>query len=525
MMMWKVASGHERLARLTGLVRGLTTVVAALGVAAGAFASVVQDMSAPGHVDRDTSKYLLYGQKWPDGVIRWAYNDSARSFLISSSADDTLNRIQSAMNKWSAVCGVRFSYLGPTQLWPGYGQGGVNVFGWEFLSGTDNGVTRLRLDPPTGAILQADVAMNLNFNPVFDVMLLHEVGHMLGLRHSNVEGAVMSGPNSPPLTSTSYTQLLQLQADDIAGCRALYGAPSAGSGGADLAITSVVAGTYALAVGQQLLQQQTLIRNQGTATAAAGAEVRLYWSTQNAITSASVYSGWSCTLPALAPGETAACQGPVGGPSQPGTYWFGATVNENRAIAESNFANNSGTDSRSVAVGGTASTSLRMIEFYHPALDYYFMTSRASDISLLDTIPAFQRTGQSFVVLPSQQLSSVGIRRYYFDRVALGGTRGSHFYTAVTSEQQMLASLNPGNVQAPRLPVDEGIDSFAFPPLVEGVGGACQSGQIPVYRLFRGNARFPDNPNHRFTIDIGIYNAFRVAGWDGEGVKLCVPPS
>jgi hypothetical protein len=44
-----------------------------------------------------------------------------------------------------------------------------------------------------------------------------------------------------------------------------------------------------------------------------------------------------------------------------------------------------------------------------------------------------------------------------------------------------------------------------------------------VFRIFRGQARFPDNPNHRFTTDPAIYNAFVAQGWDGEGVKFCVP--
>ncbi|KAJ8775055.1 hypothetical protein K2173_020059 [Erythroxylum novogranatense] len=47
---------------------------------------------------------------------------------------------------------------------------------------------------------------------------LHEIGHLLGLGHSQVQGAVM-WPNIP-----SGTTLRQLQNDDIQGIRALYGA-------------------------------------------------------------------------------------------------------------------------------------------------------------------------------------------------------------------------------------------------------------------------------------------------------------
>ena len=170
-----------------------------------------------------------------------------------------------------------------------------------------------------------------------------------------------------------------------------------------------------------------------------------------------------------------------------------------------------------------AATTTPIIEYYFPALDYYFITSRGTDIALLDGIAAWQRTGKSFNVYIAQQPGTLGLNRYYFDQVAVNRTRGSHFYTLVQAEKDVLASLNPANSQAPRLPYNEGVDSYAFAPVVEGVGGSCASGLTPVYRIFRGQTRFPDNPNHRFTTDTVIYNAFVALGWDGEGVKFCVP--
>jgi len=169
----------------------------------------------------------------------------------------------------------------------------------------------------------------------------------------------------------------------------------------------------------------------------------------------------------------------------------------------------------------TATTA--MIEYYFPALDYYFITSRASDAALLDTLTSWQRTGKSFNVYVEPQPGTAGINRYYFDQIAVNNSRGSHFYTLVQAEKDALASINPVNSPAPRLPYNEGVDSYAFAPLVEGIGGSCAAGLKPVYRIFRGQARFPDNPNHRFTTDTAIYNAFVALGWDGEGVKFCAP--
>ena len=183
------------------------------------------------------------------------------------------------------------------------------------------------------------------------------------------------------------------------------------------------------------------------------------------------------------------------------------------------------TSTVSLAGTGVAATppTATMVEYYLAALDYYFITSHADDIAQLDGITAWQRTGKSFKVYTIVQPGSSAINRYYFDQVAVKNSRGSHFYTLVQTEKDALASLNPGNGRIPRLPFDEGVDSYAFAPVVEGVGGSCAAGLTPVYRIFRGQVAFPDNPNHRFTTDTAIYNSFVALGWDGEGVKFCVP--
>ena len=121
------------------------------------------------------------------------------------------------------------------------------------------------------------------------------------------------------------------------------------------------------------------------------------------------------------------------------------------------------------------------------------------------------------------QAGSKSITRFYFDAVVKGGSRGSHFYTLVDSERDALNGLNPSNVSSPRVPYNEGMDSFAVAPAVEGVEGSCAAGQTPVSRTFRGNARFPDDPNDRFISDPALHTSLVAVGWDGEGVKMCAP--
>jgi hypothetical protein len=194
-----------------------------------------------------------------------------------------------------------------------------------------------------------------------------------------------------------------------------------------------------------------------------------------------------------------------------------------------NIASNASSSASVVSLAGTgtlpstvAATTL-MIEYYLASVDYYFITSHLDDITALDKIAAWQRTGKSFKVYVAQQPNTQGINRYYFDQIAVKKTRGSHFYTLVQAEKTALAALNPINSQAPRLPYDEGVDSYAYLPVVEGVGGSCAAGLVPVYRIYRGEPQFVDNGNHRFTTDTAIYNSFVALGWAGEGVKFCVP--
>ncbi len=165
-------------------------------------------------------------------------------------------------------------------------------------------------------------------------------------------------------------------------------------------------------------------------------------------------------------------------------------------------------------------SSMSLVEYRFAPLDYYFITARRSEQALLDGTSGWNRTGEVIPAYQTDAASRFPLTRYYFDRVAKSGTRGSHFYTALDAERALLDSQNPANTLAVAKPFNEGTDGYALEPITET---SCPAGSQPVYRLFRGNNRFPDDPNHRFTTRRSIYDDFVARGWDGEGVKFCAP--
>jgi len=201
-----------------------------------------------------------------------------------------------------------------------------------------------------------------------------------------------------------------------------------------------------------------------------------------------------------------------------------AALQPDGKIVVAGFCSNGTNDDFCLArYDGGPNTPKTLTEYIYNPLNYYFLTSRDTEKAALDALPGWARTGLSFSTRSFADPGALGISRYYFDQIAKNQTRGSHFYTLVDSEKTALAALNPNNQASPRLPYYEGIDSYAFLPVIEGVGGSCAVGQVPVYRAFRGQTSFPDDPNHRFTTSLTLYNQLVAQGWDGEGVKLCAP--
>ncbi len=173
-------------------------------------------------------KYITYGWNGFAGkTVHWRYDDTNRSASISPSAASALSTIQTAMSQWQQVCNVTFIYdgtstAGPSLAPPTNTFDGVNVVGWRSQTAPQTGVTGVGASGAGPTLVEADIAFNYTFDPIFAQTALHEVGHMIGIDHSDVNNVVMSGP-----PTSTYANQSVLQADDINACISLYGAPVA----------------------------------------------------------------------------------------------------------------------------------------------------------------------------------------------------------------------------------------------------------------------------------------------------------
>ena len=176
---------------------------------------------------QDSSKFLTFPTTgWPGGVVHWRYNDAGRPSSVANAAA-MISAVQTEQAKWSAVCNVQFIYDGTSTNEPSLVTtgtfDGVNVIGWQAQAAPQTGETGLGWQQPEpGQAVEGDIAINNTFDPDLGKTLLHELGHFLGLQHSNVQNVVMSGP-----PQTTYVSLSALQADDVAGCQSFYGSPVA----------------------------------------------------------------------------------------------------------------------------------------------------------------------------------------------------------------------------------------------------------------------------------------------------------
>jgi len=173
------------------------------------------------------------------------------------------------------------------------------------------------------------------------------------------------------------------------------------------------------------------------------------------------------------------------------------------------------------AVGPTV---VPVVEYYHQALDHYFITASASDINLLDggAFPGWVRTGESFHAYPTQSLPALSPVCRFFIPPQHGD---SHFFSAANADCAFLlmAAANPASYPNFSGYVEEYTAAFyVMPP---DATGACPAGTVPVFRLW--NQRF--DSNHRYTTKAAIVAQMQARNYTLEGAApnfaaMCAAP-
>lgn len=153
------------------------------------------------------------------------------------------------------------------------------------------------------------------------------------------------------------------------------------------------------------------------------------------------------------------------------------------------------------------------VEFYHAALDHYFLTIVEAEIAMLDagvTAKGWTRTGQAFMAYPAPQPGTTPVCR-----IRIPPDKGdSHFYGRGREECAATMRENPAFTV-------ESTESFhVFLP----VQGLCPAATRPVFRVFSNRT----DANHRYMVHPAIRDKMVGGGWIAEGdgpdqVAMCAP--
>jgi hypothetical protein len=490
---------------LLWVASAVATVDSGQAAASGADASdaIWRPVPAPGKPARKFKFIFGPAFAW-QGPVHWSYNHAGAPGAFSSTGS-VVNSMQGAMAKWSAVCGVAFAYDGttaiaPDRTLPDGAPDARNVVGWGDAGQYIDGAAAVTLgyflpdESGGGRIYDADIVLDntgrIPSGQALDAVAVHEVGHMLGLDHSDKSGAVMSGP-----PDTTYTGLAQLQADDVRGCRCLYGT-AAGQRAAYTCSLPHRLDFGATPVGTASVPQVFTVFNDGNAplsiitVAGGGAELQ-------------VQAGGCASGTVVAPGDKCTVT-LVATPAATGER----SVNVLVATSEGNYtvpAFYSGTTAGAATIDA--------VEYYNPGLDHYFVSWMGNEMAILDAglkSHGWTRTGRQIRTWPTAQPGASPLCRYYIPP----DKGNSHFYGRGSDECARTGAANPSFV----------LEDPAFMYMVLPVAGTCPASTTPVYRVFSNRS----DANHRYTTDPAVRDAMVAQGWLAEGdgpdrVVMCAP--
>lgn len=174
----------------------------------------------------DTSAYVIAGSKWGSSVLGTSGGTVTWNFLLDgSNCRDASpcshvssimevgyeDEIQRAFDTWESVADIQFERVADG------GHANIRIGAHEFFWGAH------AYYPPWGEIHFSTIfnwVITSGGLPIFPIAL-HEIGHAMGLEHTDVVETAMA-----PSTLPGYQFRWQLAPDDIAGIQYIYG-PSA----------------------------------------------------------------------------------------------------------------------------------------------------------------------------------------------------------------------------------------------------------------------------------------------------------
>ena len=166
----------------------------------------------------------LYSEEaiWPSGNYQWWFNPS--NVQADLSPEEVQAAFQTAADRWSQMCNINFEYMGITSVLPestiNYRPDRINVWGFS-LDYSLAGFAPTSV-VGTGFIVDSDIVLSAKRGwdlELIKSIMTHEIGHGLGLGHSDVQSSIMS---ASPYHDFDYTSILR--GDDAQACAALYGA-------------------------------------------------------------------------------------------------------------------------------------------------------------------------------------------------------------------------------------------------------------------------------------------------------------
>ena len=201
-------------------------------------------MSSPLVLGSAGQKYITTPYQWPAGTTTLTYSFVDFFFSADGERDDYFGFklteedraiVREAIAAWEAVCGIDFVEVADSPSanirigWQPYadsdGVGDTAGIAWTWYFGSTIEEVAIVFDP------------NESWNDeLFYDIALHEIGHAMGISHSDVYNAVMSGHPTTPYADQIGRD--QLTPDDIAAAQALYGSPFQSTDGDDFIIGS-----------------------------------------------------------------------------------------------------------------------------------------------------------------------------------------------------------------------------------------------------------------------------------------------